>query len=105
MLSFLNCLFADIPSDLDLQVWQIKDKKLINKGTGREYLYDTSKQGYDLDGVIIEEKCILDYLKIAQNKWKFCQEDDETFRIKCSTTGKILRAKSHYEKNRIILGM
>ena len=104
MLSFLNCLFADIPSDLDLQVWKIKDKKLINKGTGGEYLYDTSKQTYDLDGVIIEEKCIMDYLKIAQ-KWKFCQEDDETFRIKCSTTGNILRAKSHSEKNRIILGM
>ena len=106
MLSFLNCLFADIPRYiLDHQVWKIKDRKLINNGTGREYLYDTSKQGYDLDGVIIEERYIKDYLKTSQNKWKFCQEDDKTFKIKCSTTGNILRAKSHYDKNRIILGM
>ena len=91
-------------SDSDLHFWQIKDEKLINKGTGREYSYDSSKQGYDLDGVIIEKRYIEDYLNTAQDNWKFCQEDNETFKIKCSTSGDFLRAKSHYDKNEIILG-
>ena len=90
-------------SDSDLHVWQVKDKKLTNKGTGREYSNDTSKQGYDLGGVIIEKRYIEDYLNTAQDQWKFFQEDDETFKIKCSTSGSFLRAKSHYD-NRIIKG-
>ena len=91
-------------SDSDLHVWQVKDKKLTNKGTGREYSNDTSKQGYDLGGVIIEERYIEDYLNTAQDKWKFCQEDDEIFKIQCSSGGSFLRAKSHHDKNQIILG-
>ena len=75
----------------DLQVWQIKEKKLINKGTGQEYSHDTSKQGYDLGGVIVN------YLKTAQDKWKFCQEDDETFKIKCTISGSFLRANSQHD--------
>ena len=78
----------------DLNVWQIKDNKLINKGTGLEYSYDTSKQGYDLDGMIIKEIYIKDYLKTAQHKWRLHQEDDETFKIQCKTNGSFLRAKS-----------
>ena len=91
----------------DLHVWQIKNKKLINKGTSREYSYDASKHGYNLDGVIIEERYIENYpkqIETAEDKWKFCQEDDETFRIKCTTSDSFLRAKSHYDPNRIIKG-
>ena len=54
--------------------------------------------------MIIEERYIEDYLKTAQDQWKFCQEDDETFKIKCSKSGSFLRAKSYYDKNQIILG-
>ena len=87
---FSHDFFSDLDS-LDLDAWQIKDERLINKGTGREYSYDTSKQGYDLDGMIIEERYIEDYLNTAQDKWKFCQEDNETFKIKCRTSGSFLR--------------
>ena len=90
-------------SDSDY-VWQIRDKKLINKGTGREYSYDTSKQGYNLDGVIIEERYIADYLNTSKDQWKFCHEDDETFKIKCTSSGSFLRAKSDNDKNHIIKG-
>ena len=63
--------------------WQIKDKKLINKGTGRKYSYDPSKKGYDLgNGMIIE----------ASDKWKFCRENNDSFKIKCTTTGSFLKA-------------
>ena len=85
-------------SDSDLHFWQIRDKKLINKGTGREYSCDTSKQGYNLDGVIIEERYIADYLKV------FCHEDDETFKIRCTSSGSFLRAKSDNDQNHIIRG-
>ena len=89
----------------DLHVWQIRDKKLINKGTGREYSYDTSKQGYNLDGeYLIEERYIADYLNTAKDQWKFCHEDDETFKIKCTSSGSFLRAKSDNDGNRIIKG-
>ena len=90
-------------SDSDY-VWQIRDKKLINKGTGQEYSYDTSKQGYNLDGVIIEERYIADYLNTAKDQWKFCHEDDETFKIKCTSSGSFLRAKSDNGENHIIKG-
>ena len=76
---------------IEIQPVEIKDKKLINKGTGREYSYDTSKQGYDLGSFIIEERYIEDYLNTAQDKWIFCQEDNETFKIKCTTSGSFLR--------------
>ena len=91
-------------SDSDLHVWQIRDKKLINKGTGQEYSYDTSKQGYDLDGVIIEERYIAEYLNTSKDQWKFCHEDDETFKIKCTSSGNFLRAKSDNGENHIIKG-
>ena len=91
-------------SDSDLHVWQIRDKKLINKGTGREYSYDTSKQGYNLDGVIIEDRYIEDYLNTSKDQWKFCHEEDETFRIKCTSSGSFLRAKSDNDQNHIIKG-
>ena len=75
--------------------WQIKNKKLINKGTGREYSYDTSKKGYDLgNGMIIEERYIEDYLKNGPDKWKFCQENNDSFKIKCKTTGSFLKANN-----------
>ena len=90
-------------SDSDY-VWQIRDKKLINKGTGREYSCDTSKQGYNLDGVIIEERYIVDYLNTAHDQWKFCHEEDETFKIKCTSSGSFLRAKSDNDENHIIKG-
>ena len=77
-------------SDFDSWHWQIKNKKLINKGTGREYSYDPSKKGYDLgNGMIIEERYIEDYQK---NEWIFCQEYDETFKIKCKNDGSFLKA-------------
>ena len=66
---------------------------MINKGTGQEYSYDASKQGYDLDGEIIEERYIKDYLETAQHKWRFYQKDAETFKIKCLTRGSFLRAE------------
>ena len=63
--------------------WQIKNKKLINKGTKLEYLYDPSKKGYDLgNGMIIE----------ASDKWKFCRENNDSFKIKCTTSGSFLKA-------------
>ena len=85
-------------------VWQIRDKKVINIGTGQEYSYDTSKQGYNLDGVIIEERYIEDYQKDGPDKWEFCQEDNETFKIKCTSSGSFLRAKSDNGENHIIKG-
>ena len=85
-----------------LHAWQIKGNKLKNKGTGLEYSYDASKQGYCLGDTIIEERYIEAYLQTAQDP--FCQEDHETFKIKCSTSGSFLRAKSHYDKNKIIPG-
>ena len=82
-------LFSWLFSDLDAWQcwhWQIENKKLINKGTGREYSYDTSNNGYDLgNGIIIEERYIVD-------KWKFCQENDDSFKIKCKTSGSFLKA-------------
>ena len=80
----------------DAWYWQIKNKKLINKGTGRKYSYDPSKKGYDLgNGMIIEERYIEDYQKNGPNKWRFCQEDDETFKIKCKTTSSFLKANNN----------
>ena len=79
----------------DAWYWQIKNKKLINKGTGREYSYDASKKGYDLgNGMIIEERYIEDYLKNGPDKWKFCQENNDSFKIKCKTTGSFLKANN-----------
>ena len=76
---------------IEIQPVEIKDKKLINKGTGGEYSYDTSKQGYNLGSFFIEKRYIEDYLNTAQDKWIFCQEDNETFKIKCTTSGSFLR--------------
>ena len=91
-------LFSWHFSDLDAWQcwhWQIKNKKLINKGTGREYSYDASKKGYDLgNGMIIEERYIEDYLKNGPDKWKFCQENNDSFKIKCKTTGSFLKANN-----------
>ena len=85
--------------------WQIKNKKLINKGTGREYSYDPSKKGYDLgNGIIIEERYIEDYQKNGPDKWEFCHEDDETFKIKYTSSSSFLRAKSDNGENHIIKG-
>ena len=89
----------------DAWYWQIKNKKLINKGTGREYSYDASKKGYDLgNGMIIEERYIEGYLKTAQYEWIFCQEDDETFKIRCRTSGRFLRANYNFDADCIISG-
>ena len=80
-------------SDFDPWHWQIKNKKLINKGTGRKYSYDASKQGYDLGNcIIIEERYIEDYLKNGADKWIFCEENNDSFKIKCTTSGSFLKA-------------
>ena len=98
-------LFSWFFSGLDAWQWQIKNKKLINKGTGREYSYDTSKQGYDLgNDHIIEERYIDDYLKTAQDKWKFCQENNDSFKIKCKTTGSFLKANYDVDVDRTTSG-
>ena len=79
----------------DAWYWQIKNKKLINKGTGLEYLYDPSKKGYDLgNGMIIE----------ASDKWKFCREKNESFKIKCTTSGSFLKANYNYDADCINSG-
>ena len=68
-------------------------------------MYDTSKKGYDLgNGIIIEERYIEDYQKNGPDKWEFCHEEDETFKIKCTSSGSFLRAKSDNDENHIIKG-
>ena len=92
------CLRMIREQGLDAWHWQIKNKKLINKGTGREYLFDPLKKGYDLgNDMIIEETYIENCLKTAQDKWELCQEDDETFKIKCKTSGSFLKANYNYD--------
>ena len=56
-------------------------------------MFDPLKKGYDLgNGIIIEERYIEDYLKNGADKWIFCQENNDSFKIKCSTTGRFLKA-------------
>ena len=95
----------------DLHVWQIDDEKLVNKGTGQEYQRDPLINAYQLnDKIFIEERHILEYpnnVETAQDKWKICPEEDgTTFKIRCASSGRFLRATSKYEKPNahIILG-
>ena len=101
-------LFSWLFSDPDASCawhWQIENKKLINKGTGREYLYDTSKKGYDLgNDMIIEETYIENCQKTAKDKWELCQEDDETFKIKCKNDGSFIKANYDYDADCITSG-
>ena len=92
------CLRMIREQGIDAWHWQMKNKKLINKGTGREFLCDPLKKGYDLgNDMIIEETYIENCQKTAQDKWELCQEDDETFKIKCKTSGSFLKANYDYD--------
>ena len=83
----------------------------MNKGTDEEYQHNPLINGYQLnDKIFIEERHILEYpnnVETAQDMWKICpEEDDGTFKIRCASSGRFLRATSKYEKPNapIILG-
>ena len=79
---------------------------MVNKSTGQEYQYERSVKGYKSNGMIIEERYVFEYpnnIETTQDKWKICPEGEDSFRIRCASSGCFLRAKSQYDQN-IILG-
>ena len=79
--------------------WKQIPKKLNEHASVISRILRYSKKGYDLDnGMIIEERYIEDYQrKNGQDKWKFCQENNDSFTIKCKTTGSFLKAIYDYD--------